>query len=88
MTTSGSGWSRCGSDAGGGPLSRTASMPARLCQLKPNVPRQAGVKGATPPCRRRHSCEEPWYTTDVPFVVLGLRTPSYHTAGFAILAGW
>ncbi len=44
------------------------------------MPRQPGVKGATPPRRRRHSCEEPWYTTDVPFVEPALRTPSHHTA--------
>jgi len=28
----------------------------------------AGVKGASPPCRRRRFHEEPWHTTDVPFV--------------------
>ena len=29
----------------------------------------AGVKGVSPPCRRRRFHEEPWYTTDVRFVV-------------------
>lgn len=48
----------------------------------------AGVKGATPPCRRRHFHEEPWDTTDVPFVAPAWRTPSTYTAGFAIPAGW
>ncbi len=31
-------------------------------------------QGATPPCRRRRLHEEPWYTTDVRFVELALRT--------------
>ncbi len=47
---------------------------ARLCYVKPNVPRQPGVKGATPPRRRRHFHEEPLYATDVPFVGPALRT--------------
>ncbi len=32
-------------------------------------------QGGHAPCRRRHFHEEPWYTTDVPFVVPALRTP-------------
>ncbi len=40
------------------------------------------------PCRRRHFHEELWDTTDVPFVVPALRTPSKHTACFAIPACW
>ncbi len=38
---------------------RTASLPARRCSLKPNVPRPLGSRGVTP-CRRRHPGEEPW----------------------------
>ncbi len=40
-------------------IARTPSSPARLCQLKPNVPRPLGSGGLTP-CRRRHFHEEPW----------------------------
>ncbi len=34
------------------PLSRTASLPTRLCLLKPNLPRPLGSRGQRP-CRRR-----------------------------------
>ena len=36
---------------------------------------QGAKKQHRPPCRRRHSCEEPWDTTDVCFVEPALRTP-------------
>jgi len=36
------------------PLAWAMSLSARLCPLKPIVPRQLGVKGVSPPCRRRH----------------------------------
>ncbi len=36
------------------PLARTMSLPVRRCLLKPNVPRQPGVKGGLPLRRRRH----------------------------------
>ncbi len=60
--------------ATGGLSSRTLSLPAQRCCLKPNVPRPLGGRGGNPllPPRRFH--EEPWYTTGVPFVGPALRT--------------
>ncbi len=60
----------------------TALLPQTQCATA-----SLGLRGHAP-CRRRHSCEEPWYTTDVPFVEPVLRTPSPDVAGFAIPAGW
>ncbi len=61
-------------------------LPARLCHIKPNVRRQPkGSEGASPPCRRRALHEEPWQTTDVPFVEPALRT---HGSLFTIPADW
>ncbi len=42
------------------------------------MPRQPGSRGNPLPPENFH--EEPWDTTDVPFVVPALRTPSIHTA--------
>ncbi len=45
-------------------------------------------QGVSPLAAGGLSDEEPWDTTGVRFGVPALRTPSHHTAGFAIPAGW
>ncbi len=46
---------------------RTAPLPARLCDLKPNVRRPLGSGGPRPLAAGGMFDEEPWQTTDVPF---------------------
>ncbi len=69
-------------------LTRTTSLPARLPPAQTQRATAAGVKGAHTLAAGGTPCEEPWYTTGVPFVVPALRTSSIHPAGVAIPAGW
>ncbi len=69
-------------------MSRTTSLPVQLRLLKPNVRRPLGSRGPRPLPPEGLFLAEPWDTTEVPFVGPALRTPSHHTARFAIPAGW
>ncbi len=54
--------------------SRITSLPARLCPLKPNVPRQPGSRGSHPPAAGERFDEEPSYVSGDRFVEPALRT--------------